>query len=499
MGWLIFFPPLLFLLLLYKRSFLNRRLPPGPPGWPIVGNLFDLGTMPHRTSAGLRKKYGDILWLKIGAVNSVVILSTKAATEFFKIHDHAFLDRAVTEVMRAQDFHLSSLSLAPYGPYWRVLRRLVTVEMLVNKRIKETVSVRQKSVDQMLVWIEEEAEKKHGVGIHVARFVFLMTFNLLGNLMISRDLIEPASRDGSEFFKAMMGFIEWTSKPNLADSFPWLQWLDPQGLKKNMEKDVGNAIDIASKFVKERIKEKKVGDREGQRKDFLDLLLEFEGTGKDEPARFSERDINIFIMEIFVAGSETTSSTIEWALTELLLNPESMAKAKAEITQVLGSKTKVEENDIANLPYLQFIIKETLRLHPPIPFLVPRKARQDTEFTGYRIPKNTQALVNVWAIGRDPEVWDDPLSFKPERFSESTIDFKGQHYELIPFGAGKRMCAGLALAQRILHLVLASLLRRFDWELDQSLDRERLDMKEKIGVTMRKSEPLLAVPVKRVT
>lgn len=171
-------------------------------------------------------------------------------------------------------------------------------------------------------------------------------------------------------------------------------------------------------------------------------------------------------------------------------------KAKSELNQVIGRNKKIEESDIDNLPYLQCVIKETLRLHPPLPFLVPRKAMHDTVFMGYSIPKNTQVFVNVYAIGRDPEVWSDPLPFKPERFIGSKIDYKGQHYELIPFGAGRRMCAGVPLGHRMLHLTLGLLLHQFDWELDGNVTRETMDWNERLGMTMRKHEPLLAVPTK---
>lgn len=200
------------------------------------------------------------------------------------------------------------------------------------------------------------------------------------------------------------------------------------------------------------------------------------------------------MQEIFLAGSETTSSTIEWALTELLCNPEKLGKAKAELSVVVGSERKMEESDIDNLPYLQGVIKETLRLHPPIPLLVPRRATQDTSFMGYFIPKDTQVFVNAWAIGRDPDVWEEPLVFKPERFLGSNIDYKGYHYELIPFGAGRRMCAGVPLAHRVLHLVLGSLLHRFDWELGGDVTPLTMDKKDRLGITMRKLEPLFALP-----
>lgn len=198
---------------------------------------------------------------------------------------------------------------------------------------------------------------------------------------------------------------------------------------------------------------------------------------------------------MFLAGTETTSSTIEWAMTELLRNPGTMRKAKSEISSLLGPTAKLEENHIDHLPYLQAVIKETLRLHPPIPFLIPRRATRDTTFMGYAVPKDTQVFVNVWAIGRDEECWEDALSFEPDRFLGAKTDYKGQHFELIPFGAGRRMCAGLALGHRMLHFVLASLLREFDWKLESPLD---VNMDERMGITVGKLHPLKAIPSKCV-
>ncbi|XP_070049024.1 cytochrome P450 76A2-like [Nicotiana tomentosiformis] len=167
---------------------------------------------------------------------------------------------------------------------------------------------------------------------------------------------------------------------------------------------------------------------------------------------------------MFIAASETTNSSSDWALTELLCNPESMARAKAEITEGVGNK-KFEESDIDNLHYMQAVVKETLRLHPPVPFLVPKRAIKDTSFMGYDIPEDTQVFVNVWAIGRDPEFWEDPLTFRPERFLGSNIYFKGQCFEFIPFGAGRRTCVGLILGNRIM-------LQEFDWELPDNVRQE---------------------------
>jgi len=291
---LLLMSPLFLFLLRRKTAARNRRLPPGPPGWPIVGNMFQLGDMPHRTLTDLGAKHGPVVWLQIGAMNTMVVLSADAATVFFKHHDHTFADRTITETMRAHNYNKSSLALAPYGPYWRLMRRLVTVDMLVAKRINETASVRRKCVDDMITWLSKEAGKsEEGGGVHVARFVFLMSFNLFGNLMLSRDLFDPESEDGSEFFSAMTGLMEWSGHANVTDMFPWLRWLDPQGLRRKMDRDMGKALEIASKFVKQRLEEQK---RDEKTRDFLDVLIDFQKSNSDESLTVSDKDLNIFIL-----------------------------------------------------------------------------------------------------------------------------------------------------------------------------------------------------------
>lgn len=267
--------------------------------------MFDLGTMPHRALAGQEKQYGPVVCLRFGSVNSVVIQTAKAAAELFKNHDLSFANRNINDTMRSHVYHKGSLALALYGSYWRVLRRICTVEMLVNKRMNETAAVRQNCMNNMVHWIQKEARELNGArGIHVTRFVFLTSFNLLRNLMLSRDLVDPESKAGSEFFTAMMGLIEWSGHANISDVFPWLRRFDLQGLRKKADRDMKKALDIASEFVKERVQQKQQQQQGPERtKDFLDVLLEFEGSGKDEPPKLLERDINIFIL---VSTSFTT-------------------------------------------------------------------------------------------------------------------------------------------------------------------------------------------------
>ena len=186
-------------------------------------------------------------------------------------------------------------------------------------------------------------------------------------------------------------------------------------------------------------------------------------------------------------------------MAELMKNPEMMARAQKEIEQTLGKdRPIIQESDISKLPYLQAIIKETLRLHPPIVLLIPRKAETNLELYGYMLPKNAQVLVNLWAIGRDPKVWENPEVFSPERFLESKIDVKGRNFELLPFGAGRRICPGLTLAYRMLNLMLANLIHSFNWKLEGGMNRQDLDMTEKFGITLQTANPLQIIPITRI-
>ncbi|XP_044335752.1 geraniol 8-hydroxylase [Triticum aestivum] len=230
-----------------------------------------------------------------------------------------------------------------------------------------------------------------------------------------------------------------------------------------------------------------------RKNDFLDVLLDVAARedGKDLLDRQTLRSL---FTDLFSAGSDTSSSTVEWAMTELLQNPASMSSACNELAEVIGSKRNIEEDDIVRLPYLQAVIKETFRLHPPGPLLLPRKPERTLKIAGYTIPKDSRVFINVWAIGRDKDVWIEPEKFRPARFLGSTVDFRGADFELLPFGAGRRICPGMPLAIRMVHLVLASLLNQFNWSFPVELERDGIDMEEKFGLSLTKVVPLRIVP-----
>lgn len=209
---------------------------------------------------------------------------------------------------------------------------------------------------------------------------------------------------------------------------------------------------------------------------------------------------NRCLQDIFGAATETTGTAVDWAMSELLNNPEAMAKAQQEVREVLGQcRHVIESTDLSELRYMQMVIKEVLRLHPPAPLLVPRETREDCEIIGYNMPKGTNIFVNAFAISRDPKYWDNPEEFKPERFENSNVEYYGTHFAFTPFGAGRRQCPGILFAMSTVEIALANLLYHFDWVLPGGASAESVDMSEKFGVSVRRKFDLqlMAIPYTR--
>lgn len=209
-----------------------------------------------------------------------------------------------------------------------------------------------------------------------------------------------------------------------------------------------------------------------------------------------------YLQNLFTAGTDTTSSTVEWALAELLRHPDILTMAQSELDAVIGHGRLVADSDLHKLPLMQAIIKETFRLHPPTPLSLPRIASETCHVAGYQIPKSTTLFVNVWAIARDPEVWPNPLKFDPHRFlpggKHAHVGVKGSDFELIPFGAGRRVCAGLSLGWKMVQFMTATLVHAFDWALPEGMTAEKLDMEEAYGLTLQRAVPLMANPIPRL-
>ncbi|PKI49552.1 hypothetical protein CRG98_030045 [Punica granatum] len=475
-----------FHLLLRCTRLSGRSLPPGPRPLPLLGNILELGTKPHLALTELARKHGPIMTLKLGSVTAVVVSSREAAKEIFQKNDHVLCGRMIPDAFRAGDHHKHSVVWLPASAKWKGLRRACSMQMFSRQKLERTETLRRRKVDELLNFLHESSAR--GRAVNVGQAVFTMVLNLISNTVFSIDLAcqdeDPA---GLHFRDIIWGVMKEGGTPNISDYFPSLWRIDPQGARRRMNGHFNQLIAVFDSIINERTRSRALpgGSRSD---DMLDSLLDL-----GDSSELSREDINHLLFDLYVAGVDTTHSTVEWAMAELLRHPEKMAKARAEMEQVLGMDTKVRESDIPKLPYLQAIVKEILRLY--LPFLLPRKAESEVDLCGFKIPKNTQVMVNLWAMGRDPSVWQDPDCFQPERFSKLEIDIRGTDFELIPFGAGRRICPGMPLAYKMVHLILGSMIQSFDWELGNGETPETMDMSEKFGITLHRTRPLYAIPI----
>lgn len=482
---------LLFCYTLVQATFLllgigrPKNLPPGPTPLPIIGSLHLLGDQPHQSLAKLAKIHGPIMSLQLGRITTLVISSADAAKEVLQKQDLAFSTRHAPDALNAHNHSGNSVVWIPIGPLWRTLRKILNTNIFSGNSLDANQHLRSQKVQELVTYCRKARESNEAVDI--GRAAFRTSLNLLSNTIVSKDLINPYEDSGKEFKEVYSNIMIEVGKPNIVDFFPLFKKMDPQGNRRRLTRHFGKVLEMFEELIKERLAMKR-----SKPEDVLDVCLKIH---EENPKEVNRAQIKSLLLDLFVAGTDTTSNTLEWAMTEVLRKPDTMAKAKHELEKVIGKGIIVEEKDLMKLPYLQCIIKETLRIHPSIPFLIPRKLDNQVKLNGYTIPKGTQVLVNAWAIGRDPAIWEDSLEFRPERFLTAGLDVQGQDFELITFGAGRRICPGLPLAIRMIPMMLGSLLNNFDFNLDTKIRHEEIDMKERFGITLQKAEPLCVFPV----
>ncbi|CAL4913549.1 unnamed protein product [Urochloa decumbens] len=467
----------------------GHNLPPGPRPLPLIGNLLDLGAAPHRSLARLAARHGSLMTLRLGAVTTVVASSATAARDVLQRHDAALSSRSVPDAARARAHGEHSVGwLPPASPRWRALRKVCSAELFAPRRLDAHRPIRRDKVRRLASYVSRLA--REGAPVDVGRAAFTTALNMLSCAIFSADLADLDDRAASGAFKGVIEeFTVAVGVPNVSDFFPVLAPLDPQRLRARLGRVFDRLHAIFDEQIERRLQERAAG--EPPKNDFLDLLLDYRGA--EDGRGFYRQTLLSLLTDLFSAGSDTSAATVEWAMAELLQNPSSMTKARDELAQVIGSKQEVEESDIGQLKYLQAIVKETFRLHPPAPLLLPRQAETATEIGGHTVPKGARVLVNVWAIGQDPELWSEPEKFMPERFLEKEMDFRGKDFVLLPFGSGRRICPGMPLADRMVHLMLATLLHRFEWRLPAEVGEKGVDMSEYFGTILGLATPLQAI------
>ncbi|KAH9718028.1 cytochrome P450 83B1 [Citrus sinensis] len=433
---LLSLPICLFLFSVNTYQQKKIKLPPGPQGLPFIGNLhqFDV-SKPHVSFWELSKKYGPLITLKT--------------------HDLQFSSRPALVVTQKLSYNGLDLVFSPYGEYWREIRKICVIHLFNSNRAQNFRPIREDEVSRMIESISKSAAASKQVNL--SEIMMSLSCNIICRLGFGKrsgdesETITERSR-----FHTLLNEIQALFYQELID-----EHLDPKRTKAKVQQE--DLVDVLLQIRKDH------GFK-------VDLTLDH---------------IKAVLMNIFVAGTDTSAATLVWAMTYLMKHPRVMKKVQEEIRSLVGGKKSfVDEDDVQELHYHKAVVKETMRLQPPVPLLVPKETIEKCTIDGYEIPAKTLVYVNAWAIGRDPEAWENPEEFNPERFIDRSIDFKGQNFEFIPFGAGRRICPGMHLGTANVELALANLLYKFDWEMPPGMKNQDLDFDVLAGIAVHKKNYL---------
>ncbi|CAL4922827.1 unnamed protein product [Urochloa decumbens] len=497
---------LCLLLHLFLRSSLSssssrsRRLPPGPPGLPVLGALPLVGPAPHAGLAALARKYGPIMYLKMGTSGVVVASSPPAARTFLKALDAQYANRPGVASAAEITYARQNMVFADYGPRWKLMRKLSSVHLLGARALLDWACVRREEAARMVRGVAEAAaEGRHVV---VPEVLVCALANIVGRITVSKRVFDAQGDESNSYKDMIVSLLTGAGMFNIGDFVPALARLDLQGVQAKMRRIHHQFDGLITELLAEHAATAAERARQG-RQDFVDRLRASMEAGADDDSGETITEVNIkgLIFDMFTAGTDTSSIIVEWAMAELLQNPSVMARAQEELDAVVGRRRLLEESDLPNLPYLQAVCKEAMRLHPSTPLSLPHFSFDACDdAAGYRVPANTRLLINIWAIGRDPSAWEAPLEFRPERFlpggAAEKVDPLGNFFELIPFGAGRRICAGKLAGMVFVQYFLGTMLHAFDWRLPEG--EEKLDMSETFGLALPKAVPLRAVVTPRL-
>ncbi|KAH6772011.1 hypothetical protein C2S51_010415 [Perilla frutescens var. frutescens] len=485
----ITFPILISLLLLFStyKSGKNKRLPPSPPKLPILGNLHQLSSLPHQDLHAMARKHGPLMLLHFGSVPVLIASSADAAGEIMKTHDLTFASRPEYKAFKKLLYGCKDVSFSPYGEYWRQMKSIFVLQLLSNKRVQSFRSIREEETSLFVRKIEE-SEGRH---VNLSEMFREFTNDLICRSAFGSKFRE--SENGKELLRILEEFMALLGAICIGDFIPWLSWIDRvSGFDKKLDRVTKAMDDFLENLVQERIEASKgchVLNKDGQ--NFFDIMLEIHNENK-VGASITRESIKALLADVLSGGTDTISTTLEWAMTELLRHPAVLKTLQNEVREI-AKDSNITDNDVIKMHYLKAVIKETLRYHPPLPLLAPRVASKDLTIKGYDISAGTVAMINVWTIGRDAAIWEDAEKFRPERFLESSIDFKGVDFELIPFGAGRRGCPGITYAVAAMEFLLANIVQKFNWKLGNGTQGVDLDTIEAPGVAVHRANPLFAV------
>ncbi|KAG9446573.1 hypothetical protein H6P81_012701 [Aristolochia fimbriata] len=490
----------LLLLLLLVPAFLlfdsKRRqsgrvvvLPPGPSQLPIIGNIHQLREVTHRTLWSLSKQYGPLMFLKLGRRPLLIVSSAEMAKEVMRSQDLQFCSRPTFVSQTKLTYNNRDIAFAPYGTRWREMRKISILEIFSTKRVQSFVSIRNEEISKMIRIISNASLRRKSVDLSE----MLLTFT---NDVVLRAAFGKSYPDVEQKINLHEAINEerlLLTSFFFSDYLPQLGWMDAvTGLRARLKKNFTDLDSFYEKVINEHLDPKRPAP---ELEDFVDVMLRLQ-----QKLNLSRDDIKATLMNMLLGGTDTSSATVDWAMSELMKNPAAMKKAQKEVREIVqGEQCMVPETDLPKLQYLNAVIKETFRLHAPAPLLLPRETMEPCKIAGYDVPAKTTVMVNTLAIGQDPGSWKNPEEFKPERFEKSSVDYRGQDFELVPFGAGRRGCPGMYFGILNVELALANLLYCFDWELPEGTSRDQIDMGESCGLVVQRRTPLRLVPIKYQT
>ncbi|PWA73981.1 cytochrome P450 [Artemisia annua] len=472
------------------------RLPPSPPKLPVIGHLHLISDMAHKSFAHLAEEYGPIVYLKLGQVPTMVVSSAQLAEQILKTHDHVFCNRPHLVAAQYLSFGCSDVTFSKYGPYWRQARKICVTELLSPKRVNSFQLIRNEEVTRLI----QSVSARSGLETDMSDMFFKLANDMLCRVAFGKRFL--GNESGVKTEKDLVSVLTETQALLagfcVGDFYPEWEWVNSvSGMKKRLMKNLKDLRDVCDDIINDHITWKSdnsdSSDNDDGKEDFVDVLLRVQKR-HDLEVPITDDNLKALVLDMFVAGTDTTSATLEWVMTELARHPKVLKKAQDEIRSITQTKGNVDESELHYFHYLKAVIKETMRLHPPVPLLVPRESTQKCTLQGYDIPEKTRVLINTYAIGRDPNSWENPLVYDPERFVETEVDFRGQDFRFLPFGGGRRGCPGYAFGLATIELALARLLYHFDWSLPNGVGPDDVNLDEIFGLATRKKTALKLVP-----
>ncbi|KAF9612326.1 hypothetical protein IFM89_038929, partial [Coptis chinensis] len=405
---------------------------------------------------------------------------------FLKTHDLVFASRPKFLAAEYMSYGQKNLGAAPYGQYWRNIRKLCTLELLSNSKVEFFKSMRREDLVNFVESLRTTAQDGSLIDISakVESLINDVMYRMVVGLKDDRFKLKPNIQEG-----VSLTHVHGFSNELISDG--------RTGLGRRM-KAVSKMVDeLLDKIIEEHLSDAK--EVQGTHMDFIDVMLSLIEANDSRKLHLGRDHVKAITLDMLAAGMHTSSTTVEWVIAELLKHPRVMKLVQEELQRVVGLDRMVEETDFIKLDYMKMVIKETMRLHPVAPLLIPHESIDDITIKGYFIPKKSRVLINTWAIGRDPNVWSSNAEeFYPERFIGTNIDFQGHDFRFLPFGSGRRKCPGIQLGLKVVELVISQLVHCFNLELPDNMSPDDLDMTEKFGIALSRANHLMVVPTYRL-